>query len=49
MNIVDYIIVFIIIVLLVFAIRYSFKHKNQCCGNCSNCSACNSCKRKDKK
>jgi len=49
MRIVDYVILAVIVVLLVLAIRYSLKHRHECCGNCSGCAACKSCNRKNKK
>lgn len=49
MQIIDYIILAVIAVLLVFAVRYSFKHRNSCCGDCSHCAGCQSCTRQDKK
>lgn len=49
MQIADYLIIAVIVILLVLAVRYSFRHRNQCCGDCSHCAGCQSCSRKDKK
>ncbi|TQI68889.1 FeoB-associated Cys-rich membrane protein [Clostridium sp. KNHs216] len=49
MQLIDYAILAVIAVLLVFAIRYSYRHRKECCGDCSRCSSCHSCTRKNKK
>lgn len=43
MQFLDYFILAVILVLAVFAIRYSVKHKHKCCGNCSGCTGCSGC------
>jgi hypothetical protein len=49
MNIADYVILFIVAVLLILAIRYAAKHRNQCGGSCSNCPYGKECGRKERK
>lgn len=43
MQFLDYLILAVILVLAVFAIRYTVKHKHKCCGNCSGCTGCSGC------
>ncbi len=49
MQLADYIILAVIVVLLVLAVRYSVKHKHSCGGDCAHCAGCQSCVQKDKK
>lgn len=46
MQIIDFILLAILAVLLVLAVRYSVKHRNQCCGDCSRCAQCHACSQK---
>ncbi|OUO74325.1 FeoB-associated Cys-rich membrane protein [Anaeromassilibacillus sp. An250] len=43
MHAIDFVILAVIFVLVVFAARYAWKHRNTCCGNCSGCSHYNAC------
>lgn len=45
MGLVDYLILAGVVLLAAFAVRYSIRHKNSCCGDCSHCHDCEACER----
>lgn len=50
MQPVDFVILAVILVLLVLAARYSYRHRNESCGHdCSSCPYHSNCNRKEKK
>lgn len=50
MRPVDYGIIAVLLVLVVLAFRYSYRHRNEACGhNCSSCPYHTSCTKKKKK
>lgn len=50
MNFADYSILFVIVVLAGFALRYVYKHRKKgCCSSCSGCAGCTGCDKANKK